>query len=51
MKKMNNIYEAPKAEVIELNVCRDLMQPGTGFGGGGTNNGNSMGTGEMPGSY
>lgn len=26
MKKMNNIYEAPKAEVIELNVCRDLMQ-------------------------
>ena len=25
MKKMNN-YEAPKAEVIELNVNRDLMQ-------------------------
>lgn len=49
MKKMNNIYEAPKAEVIELNVCRDLMQ--TGFGGGGTNNSNPMGTGEMPGSY
>jgi hypothetical protein len=26
MKKMNNIYEAPKAEVIELNASRDLMQ-------------------------
>jgi hypothetical protein len=25
MKKMNN-YEAPKAEVIELNVSKDLMQ-------------------------
>lgn len=25
MKKMNN-YEAPKAEVIELNVNKDLMQ-------------------------
>lgn len=30
MKKMNNIYAAPKAEVIELNVCRDIMQMGTG---------------------
>jgi len=30
MKKMNNIYEAPKAEVIELNVNKDLMQ---GVGG------------------
>lgn len=27
MKKMNN-YEAPKAEVIELNVNQDFMQPG-----------------------
>ena len=33
MKKMNNIYEAPKAEVIELNVAKDFM---TTFGGGGT---------------
>ena len=35
MKKMNNKYEAPKAEVIELNVCKDLMQhvgPGPGAG-------------------
>lgn len=29
MKKMNN-YEAPKAEVIELNMNNDVMQ---GFGG------------------
>lgn len=36
MKKMNN-YEAPKAEVIELNVSRDLMQHvGTGDPGAGT---------------
>ncbi len=48
MKKMNNIYEAPKAEVIELNVCRDLMSPGTGFGGGGTNNGEPSGIGNGP---
>jgi len=34
MKKMNNIYEAPKAEVIELNVNKDLMQ-GMGAGVGG----------------
>lgn len=50
MKKMNNIYEAPKAEVIELNVCRDLMQ-GSGFGGGSTNAGTEVGIGETPGSY
>ena len=31
MKKMNN-YEAPVAEVIELNVNQDFMQ-GPGFGG------------------
>ena len=35
MKKMNNIYEAPRAEVIELNVAKDFMQ-NTGWGGGGT---------------
>lgn len=29
MKKMNN-YEAPKAEVIELNMNNDVMQPGIG---------------------
>lgn len=29
MKKMNN-YEAPKAEVIELNMNKDVMQPGLG---------------------
>lgn len=26
MKKMNNLYVAPKAEVIELNVNKDFMQ-------------------------
>ena len=26
MKKMNKIYEAPKAEVIELGVCKPFMQ-------------------------
>lgn len=31
MKKMNNIYEAPKAEVIELNVNKDMMLGGTGY--------------------
>jgi hypothetical protein len=30
MKKMNN-YQAPKAEVIELNVNKDLMGPGGGW--------------------
>ena len=35
MKKMNNIYEAPKAEVIELNVAKDFMQY-TGWGAGST---------------
>jgi hypothetical protein len=28
MKKMNNLYVAPKAEVIELNVNKDFMQVG-----------------------
>ena len=28
MKKMNKMYEAPKAEVIELNVNRAFMQGG-----------------------
>lgn len=26
MKKMNKMYEAPKAEVVELNVNKDFMQ-------------------------
>jgi hypothetical protein len=30
MKKMNNIYEAPMAEVIELNVCKAFMASGSG---------------------
>ena len=28
MKKMNKMYEAPKAEVIEINVNRAFMQTG-----------------------
>lgn len=30
MKKMNKMYEAPKAEVVELNVNKDFMQDNTG---------------------
>jgi hypothetical protein len=26
MKKMNKMYEAPKTEVVELNVNKDYMQ-------------------------
>lgn len=26
MKKMNKMYEAPKAEVVELNMNKDFMQ-------------------------
>jgi hypothetical protein len=26
MKKMNKMYEAPKAEVVELNLNKDFMQ-------------------------
>ena len=26
MKKMNKMYQAPKAEVVELNVNKDFMQ-------------------------
>ena len=29
MKKMNKMYEAPKAEMIEMNVNRAFMQTGT----------------------
>lgn len=47
MKKMNN-YEAPKAEVIELYTNKDLM---SGWGPGGTNNGQPMNTGGQAGSY
>jgi hypothetical protein len=32
MKKMNKMYAAPKAEVVELNMNKDFMQ------GGGTGN-------------
>ena len=28
MKKMNKMYEAPKAEVVELNVNKDFMVGG-----------------------
>ena len=28
--KMNKMYEAPKAEVVELNVNKDFMDGGTG---------------------
>ncbi len=30
MKKMNKMYAAPKAEVVELNMNKDFMQGGTG---------------------
>jgi hypothetical protein len=30
MKKMNKMYAAPKAEVVELNMNKDFMQ-GTGM--------------------
>jgi hypothetical protein len=30
MKKMNKMYEAPKAEVVELNVNKDFMDGGSG---------------------
>ncbi len=33
MKKMNEIYEAPKAEMVELNVNKSFMQPGGGTTG------------------
>lgn len=39
MKKMNKVYEAPKAEVVELNLNKDFMQSGTG----GTWEGGSVG--------
>ena len=38
MKKMNKMYEAPKAEVVELNMNKDFMQGPTG----GTWNGGSV---------
>lgn len=30
MKKMNKMYAAPKAEVVELNMNKDFMQVGEG---------------------
>jgi hypothetical protein len=32
MKKMNKMYEAPKAEVVELNVNKDFMQQPSDWG-------------------
>jgi hypothetical protein len=37
MKKMNKMYEAPKAELINLDVNKDFMQgatAGSGYEGG-----------------
>lgn len=36
MKKMNKMYEAPKAEMIQINVDKNFMQEGvtSSFGGG-----------------
>jgi len=42
MKKMNKIYEAPKAEVIELGVCKPFMQ--VQFSSGTTTNGQGSST-------
>jgi len=37
MKKMNKMYEAPKAEMIQLNVDKSFMHDGsTGSGPGNT---------------
>ena len=36
MKKMNKMYEAPKAEVIEMQMTSVLMESPTVFGGGET---------------
>lgn len=34
MKKMNNMYEAPKAEIIEFNMSQNIMEdPGFESGG------------------
>ena len=30
--KMNKMYEAPKAEVVELNVMNPVMDEGAGIG-------------------
>lgn len=43
MKKMNN-YVAPKAEVIELYMNKDLMRINSGQVGGGSNVGGSSGS-------
>jgi L-cysteine desulfidase len=50
MKKMNN-YEAPKAEVIELYMSKDLMQSHTGLTIPGSNVTGGPGAGSNPGSY
>ena len=36
MKKMNKMYEAPKAEMIQINVDKNFMQEGvtSSFDGG-----------------
>jgi hypothetical protein len=34
MKKMNKMYEAPKAEMIQLNVDKSFMHDGTIQGSG-----------------
>ena len=39
MKKMNESYEAPKAEMVELNVNKSFMQGGTIGGPSGTESG------------
>jgi len=35
MKKMNKMYEAPKAEMIQINVDKCFMQDGTNVSYGG----------------
>jgi len=46
MKKMNKMYEAPKAEMIEMQMPVVLMNSGTGTNDGGTwSGGGNMGGG------
>jgi hypothetical protein len=46
MKKMNKMYEAPKAEMIEMQMPVVLMQSGTNSDGGTWSGGGNMGGGD-----
>jgi hypothetical protein len=42
MKKMNKMYEAPRAEVVELNLNKDFMQGHLSGGSVGTDGETSL---------